>query len=612
MDQKNVLIAIVLSAIVLIVWQYFVGMPQMEKQRQEAQQRAQQQQQQQQTQPIPAPDGRPQPQTPGSTPILPGQGGAPTLGAQMTREAVIAASPRIRIETPRLDGSISLKGGRIDDLALIQYREKVDRKSPPIVLLSPFGSPHPFYSEFGWVGAAGANLNLPGQETLWRQEGSGTLGIGRPVTLVTDNGAGLEFRRTIAVDDKYLFNVEDQVVNKSGQPVQLYPFALIRRNGTPETLGYYILHEGLIGVMGDQGLQEITYSKVEEKKSIPFNVTNAWFGITDKYWAATLLPDTKTPVQANFNFSTLGTVKTYQTDYLGPLQTIAPAATGATSTRLFAGAKEVATVDGYDKQLGLNRFELLIDWGWFYFITKPMFWAIDYLFKLVGNFGLAILLVTFFIKVVFFPLSNKSYASMAKMKAVQPQMLAIRDRYADDKMKQQQELMELYRKEKINPLAGCLPILPQVPVFFALYKVLFITIEMRHAPFYGWIKDLSAPDPTTIFNLFGLIPWDPGAIPVLGPYLMIGAWPIIMGITMWFQMKLNPPPPDPTQKMIFDWMPLIFTIMLAGFSAGLVIYWAWNNTLSVLQQAFIMKRHGVKVELWDNVRSVFPKRKAKV
>src|SRR5918993_413825 len=534
MDQKNVLIAIVLSAIVLIVWQYFVGMPQMEKQRQEAQQQAQQraqQQQPQQGQPIPTPDGRPQPQAPGTTPILPGQGGAPTPGAQMTREAVIAATPRIRIETPRLNGSISLKGGRIDDLALIKYREKVDPNSPPIVLLSPSGSPHPFYSEFGWVGAAGANLNLPGQETMWR-------------------------------------------------------------------------HEGLIGVMGDQGLQEITYSKVEEKKAIPFNVTNAWFGITDKYWAATLLPDTKMPIQANFNFSTQGAVKTYQTDYLGPPQTVAPGATGATSTRLFAGAKEVATVDGYDKQLGLNRFELLIDWGWFYFITKPMFWAIDYLFKLVGNFGVAILLVTLIIKIVFFPLSNKSYASMAKMKAVQPQMLAIRDRYADDKMKQQQELMELYRKEKINPLAGCLPILPQVPVFFALYKVLFITIEMRHAPFYGWIKDLSAPDPTTIFNLFGLLPWDPSIIPVLGPYMMIGAWPIIMGFTMFVQMKLNPPPPDPTQKMIFDWMPLIFTFMLAGFSAGLVIYWAWNNTLSVLQQAFIMRRHGVKVELFDNLRSL--------
>jgi YidC/Oxa1 family membrane protein insertase len=613
MDQKNVLVAIVLSAIVLIVWQYFVGIPQMEKQRQEAQQQAQQRSQQPTLAPgqtAPTPDGRPQPQAPGSAPVLPGQGGAPTIGAQMTREAVIASSPRIPIDTPRLKGSVALKGGRVDDLALIQYRETVDPTSPPIVLLSPSGSPHPFYAEFGWIGAAGANLNLPGPDTVWRQEGAGTLAIGRPVTLLTENGSGLEFRRTITVDDKYLFTVEDQVVNKTDQPLQVYSYALISRHGTPVTLGYYILHEGLIGVMGDQGLQEITYAKADEKKSIPFNVTNGWLGITDKYWAATLLPDTKMPIQARFTAGAHGTVKTYQTDYLGPAQTIAPGAVGATSTRLFAGAKEVATVDGYDKQLGLNRFELLIDWGWFYFITKPMFWAIDFLFKLVGNFGLAILLVTFIIKVAFFPLSNKSYASMAKMKAVQPQMLAIRDRFADDKMKQQQELMELYRKEKINPLAGCLPILPQVPVFFALYKVLFITIEMRHAPFYGWIKDLSAPDPTTIFNLFGLIPWDPSGVPLLGPYLMVGAWAIIMGFTMFVQMKLNPPPPDPTQKMIFDWMPVIFTFMLAGFSAGLVIYWAWNNTLSVIQQAFIMRRHGVKVELWDNFRGLLPKRKA--
>ena len=262
-------------------------------------------------------------------------------------------------------------------------------------------------------------------------------------------------------------------------------------------------------------------------------------------------------------------------------------------------------VDGYEKQFNLNRFELLIDWGWFYFITKPMFIVMDWIYHRVGNFGLAILLVTVLIKIVFFPLANKSYASMAKMKAVQPEMMMIRERYADDKMKQQQALMELYKKEKINPLAGCLPILIQVPVFFALYKVLFVTIEMRHAPFYGWIKDLSAPDPTNLFNLFGLIPFDPTVIPVLGQFLHLGFWPIVMGITMWFQMKLNPAPPDPTQKMIFDWMPLIFTFMLASFSAGLVIYWAWNNTLSVLQQSFIMRKHGAKIELWDNIKDVW-------
>jgi YidC/Oxa1 family membrane protein insertase len=285
--------------------------------------------------------------------------------------------------------------------------------------------------------------------------------------------------------------------------------------------------------------------------------------------------------------------------------TIAPGATGSADFRLFAGAKETAVVDGYDQGLKLNRFELLIDWGWFYFITKPMFKAIDYFFRWTGNFGLAILLVTVLIKLLFFPLANKSYASMAKMKAVQPEMMAIRERYGDDKMKQQQALMELYKKEKINPLAGCLPILVQIPVFFALYKVLFVTIEMRHAPFYGWIKDLSAPDPTNLFNLFGLLPFDPTVVPVIGAFLHLGFWPIVMGITMWIQMKLNPSPPDPTQKMIFDWMPLVFTFMLAGFSAGLVIYWAWNNTLSVLQQAFIMNKHGAKIEIWDNVKETF-------
>ena len=288
--------------------------------------------------------------------------------------------------------------------------------------------------------------------------------------------------------------------------------------------------------------------------------------------------------------------------YLLDPQTIAPGATGSANARLFAGAKEVAIVDGYEKQLELNSFDLLIDWGWFYFITKPLFLAIDWIYRKVGNFGLAILIVTVLIKIVFFPLANKSYASMAKMKAVQPEMMAIRERYDDDKMKQQQAMMELYKKEKINPLAGCLPILVQIPVFFALYKVLFVTIEMRHAPFFGWIKDLSAPDPTTVFNLFGLIPWDPTVIPVIGTFLHLGVWPLIMGVTMWVQMKLNPPPPDPTQKMIFDWMPVIFTFMLATFPAGLVIYWAWNNTLSVLQQSVIMHKHGAKIELFDNIK----------
>jgi YidC/Oxa1 family membrane protein insertase len=600
-DQKNTLLAIGLSLLVLIGWQYFYGMPQMEKQKQLQQQQAQEHAQQQSS-----PPGQSQqaPSHPSTAPQAPGQ---PNAAATMTPEAALAASPRVHIDTPRLSGSLSLKGGRIDDLSLVRYRETVDPNSPPVVLLAPAGGPQPFYSEFGWLVAAGTTTKVPGADTLWSQQGSGALAVDHPITLVYDNGEGLEFRRTIAVDDKYLFTIRDEVANKGSAPVTLYPYARILRQGTPPTLGYYILHEGLLGVMGDQGLKEWTYAKIEDKKEKvdSFDVTNAWLGITDKYWAAALLPDITARVHAEFSFSLQNHIKTYQTDYRLEPQTIAPGATGGANARLFAGAKEVGIVDGYEQALNLNRFELLIDWGYFRFITKPMFLALDWVYRHVGNFGIAILIITLLVKIVFLPLANKSYASMAKMKAVQPEMVAIRERFADDKMKQQQAMMELYKKEKINPVAGCLPILVQVPVFFSLYKVLFITIEMRHAPFFGWIHDLSAPDPTTVFNLFGLIPWDPTIVPVIGSFLHLGAWPLIMGVTMWLQMKLNPPPPDPAQAMIFNYMPIIFTFMLANFSAGLVIYWAWNNSLSVAQQSFIMHRHGAKIELFDNLKGTW-------
>ena len=603
-DQKNTILAIVLSALVLIGWQLYFGLPQVEKQKQ-----IQQQQAQEHAQPVPGP---PSPQAVPSTqapspasPQAPAQPGA-VPGRPMTREEALAASPRVRIETPSVAGSISLRGGRIDDLSLIKYHETVDPGSPPIVLLAPSGSPSPFYSEFGWSAASGTTVKLPGPDTLWQQAGGGTLSVGRPVTLVYDNGEGLEFRRTIAVDDRYLFIIKDEVVNKGASAITLYPYALISRHGTPHTLGYYILHEGMIGVLDDK-LQEASYSDIEKKKDMAFTSTNAWLGITEKYWAATLLPPSAAKIYAQFSFFQNG-IKRFQTYYnLDPV-TVASGSTGAVDTRLFAGAKEVSIVDGYNQQLGLNKFDLLIDWGWFYFITKPMFFALDWIYRLVGNFGVAILIITVIIKAFFFPLANKSYASMAKMKAVQPEMMAIRERYADDKMKQQQAMMELYKKEKVNPVAGCLPMLIQIPVFFSLYKVLFVTIDLRHAPFFGWIKDLSAPDPLTVFNLFGLIPWDPTVVPVIGPFLHLGPWPLIMGVTMWAQMKLNPPPPDPAQKMIFDYMPIIFTFMLASFSAGLVIYWAWNNTLSVIQQSVIMRKHGAKVELIDNVKALFAKK----
>jgi YidC/Oxa1 family membrane protein insertase len=616
-DQKNTILAIVLSGIVLVAWNYFFGKPQLDKQRQEQQLRTQ----------APSPTGTPQPQTAqqaqpgtapqpssapagtpaGAPPQLPGQGAAPTPGQQLTVEAVIGGTPRVQIDTPSLKGSISRQGARLDDLSLIQYRETVDPKSPPIRLFSPSRTPHPFYAEFGWIRAQGTTIKLPEADTTWNQEGSGTLGIDRPVTLVFDNGEGLEFRRTFRVDDKYMFTIEDQVANKGTAAASLHAYGLVSRHGTPQTLGYYILHEGLIGVLQDK-LQEMTYSSIEEKKEVNFKTPNGWLGITDKYWAATLIPDAKTQFQARFLANVSGALKTYQTDFFSDPITIAPGGTESAKTMLFAGAKEVAVVDEYEAQYGIKLFDRLIDWGWFYFITKPIFKLIDFFFRLVGNFGVAILIVTVLVKLAFLPLANKSYASMAKMKAVQPEMMAIRERYADDKAKQQQALMELYKKEKINPLAGCLPIAIQIPVFFSLYKVLFITIEMRHAPFFGWIKDLSSPDPTNIFNLFGLIPADPTLLPVVGHFLHLGVWPLIMGVTMWMQMKLNPAPPDPTQKMIFDWMPVIFTFMLATFPAGLVIYWAWNNTLSVLQQSYIMQKHGAKVELWDNIRGTFAKK----
>src|SRR3954447_15553916 len=611
-DNRNTILAVILSGIVLIAWQYFYNVPQMEKQRAQTQTQAELAK--------PTPQTTPGSTTPSATPSANAPANTPAAAAAaiVSRDAAIAATPRVKIESPSLIGSISLKGARIDDLSLVKFRDTVDPTSPPIVLYSPSNTASPYYAEFGWVPASGSAAKIPDQNTVWQQEGIGSLSPGHPVTLKYDNGEGLTFRRTIAIDERYLFTMKDEVSNVGSAPVTLYPFALISRHGTPHVEGYYILHEGLIGYLGDKGLQEYGYKKIDDAKAVSFKVTDGWFGITDKYWASALLPDTGAQLEARFSSNLVGTVRTYQTDYLEDPQTIAIGGTASANTRLFAGAKEASVVGinfplaglgGYNKQLSLNHFDLLIDWGWFYFITKPMFLALDFFYHLVGNFGISILLVTVLVKLLFFPLANKSYASMAKMKSVQPQLAALKERYPDDKVKQQQEMMEIYKKEKINPIAGCLPVALQIPVFFSLYKVLFVTIEMRHAPFYGWIKDLSSHDPTTIFNLFGLIPWDPMVLgPVIGPYLMLGVWPIIMGITMWIQMKLNPAPPDPTQKMIFDWMPLIFTFMLASFPAGLVIYWAWNNLLSVIQQSYIMRKNGVKVELFDNLKSAFAKK----
>ncbi|WP_417670969.1 membrane protein insertase YidC [Roseibium sp.] len=594
-ENKNTILAIVLSLAVLLGWQYFVAQPQLERQQAELQA-------QQEAELQAAANGNPVAPAPNA---VPGQVNSTQAGSSIpaaTRTQALTKTSRVQIETPRLSGSINLTGGRLDDLRLKEYHETVDKSSPTIVLLSPKGGPKPYYVDYGWVANPGADVALPGADTVWSVEGNATLTPASPVTLTYDNGQGLTFKRKFSIDENYMFDIDRAVENTSGEAVTLYPYALIARNGEPETSGFYILHEGLLGVFGEEGLQEIDYSDlVEEGQIRPNEVDQGWLGITDKYWATTLIPTPGESFQPSFSYST--TTGNYQADFLGQAVEVAAGGNAQTSSALFAGAKQTNLIDGYEADRNISRFELLIDWGWFYFLTKPMFFAIDWLFHLVGNFGVAILLITVAVKLVFFPLANKSYVSMSKMKLVQPQMTEIRERHADDKAKQQQALMELYKKEKINPLAGCLPVLIQIPVFFSLYKVLFVTIEMRHAPFFGWIQDLSAPDPTTIFNLFGLIPWDPPQM------LMLGVWPLLMGITMFVQMKMNPAPPDPTQQMIFTWMPVIFTFMLASFPAGLVIYWAWNNTLSVAQQWVIMRRQGVKVELFDNLKSTFKRKK---
>jgi len=585
-NTRNYILAIALSLGVLLIWQFYFAPPP---------KKADTPVEQQQSQQAPSnTQGGPQ-SAPGSTPPRPqGQATVPTVpGAN--RQAALSTAPRVKIDTPRLRGSLSLKGARLDDLVLKDYKVTVEPDSPQVTLLSPSGSEHAYYAEHGWVGDGSAQLALPGADTIWTAETAESLTPGTPLTMTWDNGEGLVFKRIISVDKNYMFSVRQEVQNNTGNPVTLYPYALVSRHGTPKIQSLYILHEGLIGVAGEKGLQEIDYDDVLDDGPFNFNnQTGGWLGITDKYWASVVIPNQETRYQSSFSATMQNNVPRYQTDYLLDPVKVAAGETASVEGHLFAGAKETRLMDAYSENLGIKKFDLLIDWGWFYFLTKPLFFALDYFFHLFGNFGLSILFVTVVIKLILFPLANKSYASMSKMKKLQPEMQRIKERYAEDRTRQQQALMEMYKKEKVNPASGCLPILIQFPVFFALYKVLYVTIEMRHAPFYGWIKDLSAPDPTTIFNLFGLIPWDPPH------FLMIGIWPLIMGLTMVVQMRLNPAPPDPVQAKIFAWMPVFFTFLMASFPAGLVIYWTWNNLLSIVQQAYIMRRHDVEIALFDN------------
>lgn len=591
-DNKNLLLAIVLSVVVMVGWNYLYGVPQAEKARQAAQQ------------------GQTQQQVPGAAPAIPGQGAAPSPPGQPTatpapagqksRAEAVSATGRIAIDTPALKGSISLKGARFDDLSFQKYRESVTPGSPNINLFSPADAPDGYYADFGWVPPTGSAIGAPNSETLWTSS-STALAPGQPATLTYDNGQGLVFTRTISVDDKYMFTIADRVENRGSQPQSVSPYGRISRIGAPKTEGIYVLHEGLIGFLGDQRLNELTYADMDKQKVKNFKgVTGGWLGFTDKYWAAAIVPTQDKTFDAAFG-ATAGKPSVYETVSVQPAVTIAPGAATENTLKLFAGAKEVETIDAYKDSQSILMFDKMIDWGWFYWLTKPLFTVINYFNHLFHNFGVAILIVTVLVKLLFYPLANKSYRSMAMMKEAQPEMMAIKERNPDDRVKQQQEMMELYKKKKINPMAGCLPVLLQIPVFFALYKVIYITIEMRQAPFFGWIRDLSAPDPTTVFNLFGLLPY---TVPNVS-FLHLGVWPIVMGITMWLQMKMNPEPPDPVQKQIFAWMPLVFTFMLAAFPAGLVIYWAWNNFLSIVQQYIINRQLGVKVELWDNLRKTF-------
>ncbi|MBX3582452.1 MAG: membrane protein insertase YidC [Rhizobiaceae bacterium] len=597
-NNRNFFITIALSVLILTLWQVFYMNPKIEREREAArieQERIGGGQ-----------DVAGQPATP-ATPAAQGQPpqagipGTPAQPAVADRAQAIASSGRVALDTPSLKGSINLTGARIDDISLKHYRVTVDPDSPIIELLNPQQLPAGFYGEIGFVGND-ATGSVPGPDTVWTVDGNATLTPTTPVTLTYVNDKGLTFKRTIAVDQNYMFTVSDTVSNAGTSDVALSAYGRITRFDKPLHSSTYVLHEGLIGVTGEEGLQEISYGSIEDDKQIvPGKSSDGWLGITDKYWAATLVPPGKQPFQPRFSYFDDGRPR-YQADYLTDPVAVPVGQSATLETLVFAGAKEVGKIQAYETDRNIRQFELLIDWGWFYFITKPMFYLIDWLYRLLGNFGLAILATTVVVKAIFFPLANKSYKSMAKMKVVQPKMLEIREKYADDKMKQQQAMMELYKTEKINPIAGCWPVLVQIPVFFALYKVLYVTIEMRHAPFFGWIQDLAAPDPTSIFNLFGLLPF---AVPA---FLMIGVWPLIMGITMFLQMRMNPTPPDPTQAMIFNWMPLIFTFMLASFPAGLVIYWAWNNFLSIVQQGVIMKRQGAKIELWDNLIAMFKKK----
>ena len=578
-ENRNLILAVTLSMAVLFGWQLMVIQPEME--REQAQQALLAEQQA-------AKKGLDTKQDVGTPMVVSSSGLQANLGAGGQNDLSTDTAKRITIDAPLVQGSFSLQGARIDDIVLTGYRETLDTASANISFLQKTSSQSPFFVEFGWA-SSDASQPMPNAQTLWASN-SDLLSPSSPVSLRWDNGKGLIFTRKISINDDYLITFDDSVASSLDGAITMYPYGLVRRQGTPSMSGLYILHEGPLGVF-DETLDEQDYSDLKDAPIGGIKIEPAeaggWIGITDKYWLAALLPSQQN--KFTFSFQSLpGNADRYQADYIDKSGQIL-AAGGAVSTqgRLFAGAKKVALLDHYKDELGIPNFDLAIDFGWFYFLTKPFFYAINWLFQLFGNFGVAVLAFTVVVKLAFFPLANKSYRSMAKMRILTPKLQLLRERFGDDRMKLNQEMMALYKAEKVNPAAGCLPVLLQIPVFFALYKVLFVTIEMRHAPFFGWIADLSAPDPTSIFNVFGLLPY---SVDFLPPFLQLGLWPIFMGVSMFFQMRLNPAPPDPIQAKIFQWMPVFFTFLLATFPAGLVIYWTWNNLLSMAQQWYIMKQ----------------------
>jgi YidC/Oxa1 family membrane protein insertase len=580
-NNKNLILAFALAVAVYFTWNYFVATPAMKAE--QARQAHLTHQEKTKT---------------GTAPVLPGMAAG---DVHMSREAALkAGGKRVPIDTPMVDGSILLKGGRLDDLRLKTYRETVDPKSPEIVLLAPKSTDYPYYAEFGWVGAS----NMPDAGSQWAQTSGGTLAPGHPVTLNFDNGHGLVFTRVIAIDDKYMFTVNDSVANHGAGAVTLYPYGAVERQKILKDESSLYLHVGFVGV-ANGGEIDAKYSDFKDPGTPPksFASTGGWVGITDKYWMAAIVP----PQNENFAGQYVGDktpagVDAFQANYRLGARAIAPGKSVSVNHRLFAGAKVVDILRGYQDSQNIVHFDNAVDWGWFFFLTRPFFWVLDHLFKLFGNFGLAILGLTVVIKIVMFPLANAGFRSMSKMKKLQPHMEELKKTHKEDPQALQTAMMELYKREKANPVSGCLPILLTIPVFIALYKVLFVTIEMRHAPFYGWVHDLSAPDPTSWINLFGLLPFDPHAVlPQFLQILSIGVWPILYGITQFLQTKLNPPPPDPVQAKMFAFMPLIFTFMFGTLPAGLVIYYAWNNLLGVIQQAFIMKKEGVEVKFFENV-----------